>query len=243
MLIAFVLALQTAIATPPVESLGPGHPALRADRVRVGIDTLLVVLQPKAGPQRLIATLYRAIQRVHHGDHELFREVHYYDYGSDGTEYDTLEVDAHTLQMVRIIEVQGKDRTDLTYDGIHLRGVVAADGAARQVDTAAAPFFHDMMDDSFTGMYPFDSLKTFRVRELRPPEVQGRDIDFQAVGDTSLSTAVGLEPCIVVTRSGGVTMWVSRTDGHLVRLRVAVPDGGVAWRLPKRDLDWIDRPE
>lgn len=236
MLLAFIVALQT-VGSGPV--IGPGDRALRVNRVHLGVDTQLVVVQPKVGPLQIVATLYRTIDQVERNGSKLIRESHFYDYGNQGTEYDTLEVDARTLQMVRIVEIQGQDRNELTYDGKRLTGVVSTQGSSKQVDATPAPFFHDMMDDSFTGMYPLDSLFTFRVREIRPPDVAAREVQFRTVGRDSIRTTLGLESTMVVKRDSTVTMWVSRADGRLLRLRVDLPNGVVAWRLPKRDLGWI----
>lgn len=217
----------------------PGDRALRVNRVHLGVDTQLVVVQPKIGPLRIVATLYRTIDQIERNGSKLIRESHFYDYGAQGTEYDTLEVDARTLQMVRIVEIQGQDRNELTYDGKRLTGIVSTNGSSKEVDTASASFFHDMMDDSFTGMYPFDSLLTFRVREIRPPDVAAREVQFRITGRDSIRTTLGFESTLVVKRDSTVTMWVSKADGHLIRLRVDLPTGVVAWRLPKRDLAWI----
>jgi len=188
---------------------------------------------------RLVATLHRTIARIQASGQTVFRETHFYDYGKEGTEYDTLDVRAADLRLVRLVEVQGPDRNKLEFDGKRLIGFVSKTGVQQPVNLTVGPFFHDMMDDSFTAMYPFDSLTSFVVDEIRPPDLTIRTVRFQTQGRATLQSVSGPVDCITVARENDITMWVSAKDGHLVRLRWERPNGVTAWRLPLRDTAFI----
>ena len=53
----------------------------------------------------------------------------------------------------------------------------------------------------------------------------------------TLRTADGPVECLVIVRRGrDVTTWISKTVGHIVRMRWTNADGSVTWKMPGRDL-------
>jgi hypothetical protein len=63
---------------------------------------------------------------------------------------------------------------------------------------------------------------------------------YHVTGLTTLRTASGDVECVVVQESPTTVAWVSKADGHLVRLHWALPNGTAIWKLPTRDVPFID---
>ena len=236
--IALALPLLAAPALAQ-DTIVPGHPALRPDRVRLATDTIVVLLTPRDSAERLRTTLVRRIERVRVGSEELFRETQHYAMADGDVEVDTLEVSARSLAFRRLVEANRRTGTNsLRSDGARLTGVVAVpDSGQRSVDVPLVPFFHSIMDEAFIGTFPLDTGVTLRVPIVQPPSLEVHTVQFTVTGVETVQTADGPVECLVVKGpSPASTAWIARSDRHLVRLHWTTPNGLSVWKLPRRDV-------
>ncbi|HEX6537400.1 MAG TPA: hypothetical protein VF041_22655 [Gemmatimonadaceae bacterium] len=243
---ALAVALALPMAAVPAaalaqDTIAPGNPALRIDRVRLATDTIVVLITPTDSAERLGSTLVRRIERVRSGPEELFRETQHYLRANGDVEDDTLEMSARTLAFRRIVEVyEDTARNVVRSDGERLTGFVTfPDSGRREVSMPAVPFFHDMVDEAFIGALPLDSGVTILVPLIVPPRLDVHVLPFTVTGTETIRTADGPVACLVVKGPGKTTTaWLAATDHHLVRLRWTLPNGTSIWKLPKRDANF-----
>lgn len=250
--VAIAVALAVALTVPMFaapalaqDTIAPGNAALRADRVRLATDTIVVLITPRDSAERLGSTLVRRIERVRSGPEAMFRETQHYVRPNGEVEDDTLEMSARTLAFRRIVEVyrdsaQKLSQNVLRSDGEHLTGFVTfPDSGRREVSMPAVPFFHDMVDESFIGALPLDSGVTIQVPLIVPPRLGVYVRPFTVTGMAMVRTADGPVECLVVQGPGkATTAWIAATDHHLVRLHWTLPNGTSIWKLPKRDANF-----
>ena len=224
------------------DTVPPGSARLRPARVRLAGDTIVVLSTPPDGAQRVVARLWRHIDRVGRGAGAVFRETQRYEYDGGDVELDTLEMSARSLALRHIAERSTHTQNVLDVARGRMRGVVTpTDTSMASVDIAAPPAFHDMALEAFIGTLPLDPGGSVAVPIIRPPSTDVRIVvlDVATAPDT-LPTAQGPVVCLVVHRRGrDVTTWIARTDGHIVRMRWSSPDGSVTWKLPARDSAFV----
>lgn len=239
--VGVILALGAIRAAAAQRSVvRPGDARLQPARVRLGTDTIVVLVDPVRGSETSVATLVRRMARVPDGaGGDDLRETQHYVYGHGVVELDTLEVSAATLALRHIVERSTHTRNVLDVAHGRLRGIVTpTDSTVDRVDIAAPAAFHDMMLEAFTAAFPFSAGASLSLPTLRPPDTGIRIIDVDVSRSTqTLRTADGPVECLVVTRRGrDVATWISKADGHIVRMRWTNADGSVTWKLPARDV-------
>ena len=244
MSLIILLGLLAAIPRPAVAqgaAIEPGDARLRPERVRLATDTIVVLITPKDGTERTAATLIRTLARVDGSDGPMFRETQRYAYDAGSTEVDTLDVSATSLALRHIAEISTHTRNELDVVGSRLIGVVSpSDSTVARVDIARPLAFHDMMLEAFIGAFPLDPGSSLSIPVLRPPNTDVHVVDVDVSRTTEiLRTARGPLECLKISRRGRpVTTWLSRLDGHIVRLRWTTADGSTVWKLPAADVQF-----
>jgi hypothetical protein len=236
-LVAGTFFLSSARAAQAQSVIKPSDPRLRAERVRLATDTIVVIRTGADGKEEVLAKLVRRLDRVA-GLDTVFRETQRYLYGTGDIELDTLEVSVRTLELRHIAERSTHTANVLDLRAGRLEGSVTPTDTTREpIDIPAPPVFHDMMLEAFIGVFPLDPGTALSIPTIRPPGVETRTIDVDVSrAPVVLQTADGPVECLVVTRRGRpVTEWIARRDGHVVRMRWATSDGATIWKLPARD--------
>jgi len=241
-IISCCLALTLAASPSIAQTIVPGSPLLRTDRIQPYTDSISLVLIPKDSVQRIAGTLVRQVQMARDSGIAVFRETQVYTLATGRTEVDTLDVRASTLETVRVVEINPAAKHDLRFHGGRLTGTVwSADSGFKAVDTQlGAAFFHGMVTESLLAAFPIAPNATLQVPVGETPHVMVHSVTFRVTGTTTLRTAAGAVACLVVQESPTTVAWVSRTSGRLVRLHWTLPDGTAIWKLPTRDVPLLD---
>lgn len=239
-IISLLYALLTAAPAFAQQTIAPGDASLRPDRVRPFTDTLVILFAPRDSAQRVYGTLVRRIERTQSNGMPIFRETQHYTLES-GDEVDTLDVSAATLAPLRVVEVGVKSRHTIELNGARLTGTVwSADSGEQAIDAPLPrPFFHGMMTEAFIAALPFSGGSTTRFPVAETPRPDVRMAEFRVTGSARVQTAEGPVDCFVVQESKVTTGWVSKADGHLVRLHWVLPNGTDVWKLPRRDVPYL----
>jgi hypothetical protein len=234
-------ALLLAAPAMAQQTVAPGDPSLHPDRIRSFTDTLALLKTPRDSSRRLLGTLVRRVERTRWNGIPIFRETQHYDL-ENWDEIDTLDVSATTLAPLRVIEISTKSGHALDFSGERMTGTVwSADSGKHAVDAPLpAPFFHGMMTEAFIAALPLDGRSSVPLSVAETPEIDVHTAEFRVTGSVVLHTAKGPVDCFVVRESERTTGWVSKADGHLVRLHWTTPDGSEIWKLPKRDVPYLD---
>lgn len=238
-----ICLLSALLITAPAmaqQTVAPGDSSLRPDRVRPFTDTLVLLFTPRDSAQRVYGTLVRRVERAQWRGIPIFRETQHYALES-GDEVDTLEVSAATLAPLRVVEIGAKSRHTIELNGARMTGTVwSADSGERAIDALLPePFFHGMMTEAFIAALPFAAGSTTRLPVAETPHPNVRMAEFRVTGSARLQTAEGPVDCFVVQESKVTTGWVSKADGHLVRLHWVLPNGTDIWKLPRRDVPYL----
>lgn len=236
--IAVLLTASTATA----QTVVPGSPLLHPERIHRHTDSISLVLIPKDSGQRIAATLVRRVEDARDSGVAVLRETQNYTFATGGTEVDTLDVVAATLEPMRIVQMNATSGQDLRFHDGRLTGTAwSADSGRKAVDIPlGAPFFHDLMTESFLAAFPLAPDSELRLPVSNTPDVAVRMAAYHVTGTTTLRTATGAVECLVVQESPTTRAWVSRADGHLVRLHWTLPNGTAIWKLPTRDVPYLD---
>jgi hypothetical protein len=239
-----IYLLSALLATAPVmaqEAVAPGDTSLRADRIRPFTDTLVLLKTPRDSTQRLLGTLVRSVERTRWNGMPILRETQHYAL-EHWDEIDTLDVSAATLAPLRVIEISTKNGHALDFSGKRMTDTVwSADSGRRAVDAPLPePFFHGMMTEAFIAALPLAEGSTIPLSVAETPDLDVHTAEFRVTGSVVLQTAKGPVDCFVVRESERTTGWVSKADGHLIRLHWTTPDGSEIWKLPKRDMPYLD---
>ena len=239
-LLYLLFALTTASPTMAQQTIAPGSPSLRPDRIRPFTDTLVLLFTPRDSAQRVYGTLVRRVERARSHGIPIFRETQHYRLES-GDEVDTLDVSATTLTPMRIVEILAKRRHALELNGGRITGTAwSADLGERTIDAPLpTPFFHGMMTEAFIAALPLADGSTIHLPVAETPDAKVRMAEFRVTGSARLHTAQGPVDCFVVQESKVTTGWVSKADGHLVRLHWTLPNGTDIWKLPRRDVPYL----
>lgn len=230
------------------QTITPGSPTLRPDRIHTYTDSISLVLVPRNSAQRIAGSLVRRVAIARESSTPVFRETQHYSLASGGTEDDTLDVATATLAPMRIFENNASGGHDLRFHDGRLTGTVwSADSGRRTVDIPVpSAFFHGMMTEAFLAAFPLMPAGTLRLPVAETPGASVRMAEFRVTDTTTLRTANGSVDCLVVQESPTTVAWVSRADGHLVRLHWTLPNGTAIWKLPTRDVPFLithDRTE
>ena len=240
--VIFILSALLA-ATPAMaqNAVAPGDSSLRADRIRSFTDTLVLLKTPRDSARRLLGTLVRRVEGTRWNGIPIFRETQHYEL-ENWDEVDTLDVSAATLAPLRVVEINTKSGHTLDFSGKRMTGTVwSADSGEHAVDAPLpAPFFHGMMTEAFIAALPLDEGSSVPLSVAETPDIDVHTAEFRVTGSVVLHTAQGPVECLVVRESERSTGWVSKADGHLVRLHWTTPDGSEIWKLPKRDLPYLE---
>lgn len=239
-LICLLFVLLTTAPARAQKAIAPGDPSLHADRIRPFTDTIALLKTPRDSAQRLLGTLVRRVERTQSKGVPIFRETQHYVL-ENWDEVDTLDVSAATLAPLRIVEISTKSGHTLDLGGRRMTGTVwSADSGKRAVDAPLpAPFFHGMMTEAFIAALPLAEGSTLPLSVAETPDIEVRTAEFRVTGSAILHTAGGPVECFVVREGERTTAWVSKADGHLVRLHWTTPDGTEIWKLPKRDVPYV----
>lgn len=240
LLSCLVLALT---ASPCIaQTIAPGSPLLRPDRIHTYTDSITLVLVPRDSAQRIAGTLVRRVAMARDSSTLVFRETQHYSLASGGTEDDTLDVAAATLAPMRIFENNSSGGHDLRFHDGRLTGTVwSADSGRRTADVPLpSAFFHGMMTEAFLAAFPLAPAGTLSLPVAETPGAKVRMAEFRVSDTTTLRTAQGNVDCLVVKESPTTIAWVSRIDGHLVRLHWTLPNGTGIWKLPTRDVPFLN---
>ena len=247
--IARVLLCLTSVtgAADAQRSVVPGDPALRAERVRIALDTIVLLRAPRDSTERVSSILYRRIERVGGSNGALLRETQRYEShepSRPGMSYDTLEVEALTLRPVRAFFSGGGMSYDVRFRGLTMDGsLTTADSGSRSVHrTLAAAAFPGIMQEAFIAAFPLEAIgSTFTVPVMNAPGVEVRQARFEVARTDTLRTASGPVPSFLVASAGGhVEFWVAVDDGRLLRMHWTLPDGTSMWKLPEHDANLRD---
>ncbi|HEY7896348.1 MAG TPA: hypothetical protein VIC24_15715 [Gemmatimonadaceae bacterium] len=235
---AVVVAASSAVA----QTVVPGSPLLHPGRIHPYTDSISLVLIPKDSAQRIAGTLVRRVEEARDSGVAVFRETQDYTSAAGGSEVDTLDVVAATLEPMRIVQINATSGQDLRFHDGRLTGTAwSADSGRTAVDIPlGAPFFHGLMTESFLAAFPLTPDSTLRLPVSNTPEVAVRMAAYHVTGTTALRTATGTVACLVVQESPTTVAWVSKADGHLVRLHWMLPNGTAIWKLPTRDVPYLD---
>lgn len=236
------LALTIAASPSSGQTVVPGSPLLRLDRIHPYTDSISLVLVPRDSAARVAGTLVRELAIARVRGEPVFRETQHYSYASGHFEDDTLDVATATLEPVRIFENNASSGHDLRFHDGRLSGAVwSADSGRRAVDVPlASAFFHGMMTEAFLAAFPLIPNGTLRLPVAETPRAQVHMLSLRVTDTTTLRTANGRVGCLVVQESPTAVAWVSRADGHLVRLHWTLPNGTAIWKLPTRDVPFLD---
>jgi len=236
------LAVTLAASPALAQTVVPGSPLLRLDRIHPYTDSISLVVIPKDSAQRITGTLVRRVRVARDSGVAVFRETQDYSLATGATEVDTLDVSAATLEPMRVVQIGATSSHDLRFHDGRLTGTVwSADSGRRAVDTPlGAPFFHGLMTESFLAAFPLAPDSTLRLPVSDTPDVTVRMAAFHVTGTTTLRTADGAVECLVVQVSPATVAWVSKSDGRLVRLHWTLPNGTEIWKLPTRDIQFLD---
>jgi len=238
----FCLAALFAASPSMAQIITPGSPLLRTDRIHPYTDTISLIAIPKDSAQRTFGTLVRRVEAAHDGGVAVFRETQRYALVTGEVEVDTLDVSAATLEPMRVFEADASSGHDLRFHDGRLTGIRwSADSGRRAIDKPlGAIFFHGMMKEAFLAALPLAPKRTLRLPVAETPDPQVRMAEFWVTGMASLRTADGTVECLVVQESPTTVAWVSKSDGRLVRLHWTLPNGTAMWKLPTRDVPFLD---
>lgn len=241
----FYLALMFAASPSMAQTVTPGSPLLRPDRIHPYTDSISLVAIPKDSAQRIIGTLVRRVRVARDSGVAVFRETQEYTFATGETEVDTLDVSAATLEPMRVFESNGTRGDDVRFHDGRITGAVwSADSGRSTIDIPlGAPFFHEMMTESFLAALPLAADSTLRLPVAKTPDATVRMAAFHVTGTTSLRTATGVVECLVVQESPTTVAWVSKSDGRLVRLHWTLPNGTAVWKVPTRDVPFLERQD
>lgn len=236
------LALVLAASPSAAQSIQPGSRLLRMDRIHPYTDSISLVLIPKDSAQRIAGTLVRRVVAARASGVAVFRETQRYTLATGKTEVDTLDVNASTLESMRVVEINAAASQDLRLRDGRLTGVVwSADSGRTRVDTPlGAAFFHSMVTESLLAAFPLAPNRTLQLPVADTPGVTVHLATFRVTGTTTLRTAAGAVKCLVVQESPSTVAWVSSASGRLVRLHWTLPNGTGIWKLPTRDVPFLD---
>lgn len=243
MRIAWSCLAVTLAASPSVaQTVTPGSPLLRPDRIHPYTDSISLVAIPKDSAQRIAGTLVRRVRVARDSGVAVFRETQDYTFATGETEVDTLDVSAETLEPMRVVHVGATSGHDLRFHDGRITGAVwSADSGRAMIDVPlGAPFFHEAMTESFLAALPLAPDSTLRLPVADTPDPTVRMAAFHVTGTTMLRTASGVVECLVVQESPTTVAWVSKSDGRLLRLRWTLPNGTSIWKLPTRDIPFLD---
>src|SRR5579872_4415937 len=154
--LAALLSIAIATSANAQQLLHPGDTAFAPARVRLDVDTIVVLVTPPDSLERLSVTLVRRLERVEAYGQAIYRETQRYQQPDGAFTLDTLDVSARTLAPLRYFTWSKSGWSDVRIDGAHITGEVAShDSAAWQIDsTAREPFLVSMMNESFIAAYP-----------------------------------------------------------------------------------------
>jgi len=239
------LAVALAASPSMAQIIVPGSPLLRPDRVHPYTDSISLLVIPKDSAQRIGGTLVRRVQVARDSGIAVFRETQDYAFASGEIEVDTLDVSAATLEPMRVVQITGTSTHDLRFHDGRLTGTAwSADSGSRTVDIPlGAAFFHGLMTESFLAAFPLAVDSTLHLPVSDTPDVSVRMAAFHVTGSAMLRTAAGAVECFVVQEPPTTLAWVSKADGRVVRLHSMLPDGTAIWRLPTRDIPFLDEQE
>jgi len=238
----FCVAAVFAASPSMAQTIIPGSPLLRPDRIHPYTDTISLVAIPKDSAQRIAGTLVRRVRSARDSGVAVFRETQEYTYATGETEVDTLDVSAVTLEPMRVVQIDNATSGhDLRFHDGRLTGAVwSADSGRAMVDTPlGAAFFHGLTTESFLAAFPLAPDSTMRLPVSNTPDVSVRMAAFHVTGTETLRTAAGAVECLVVRESPTTVAWVSKADGRLVRLHWTLPNGTEIWKLPTRDIPFL----
>ncbi|HKV51905.1 MAG TPA: hypothetical protein VJO52_11960 [Gemmatimonadaceae bacterium] len=241
-LIVSCVAMMLGASSATAQTVVPGSPLLRPGRIHPYTDSISLVLIPKDSAQRVAGTLVRRVEEARDGGVAVFRETQEYTLAAGGTEVDTLDVVAATLEPMRIVQINATSGQDLRFHDGRLTGTAwSADSGRKTIDIPlGAPFFHRLMTESFIAAFPLAPDSTLRLPVSKTPDVAVRMAAYRVTGTTTLRTAAGAVECLVVQESPTTVAWVSKADGRLVRLHRMLPNGTAIWKLPTRDVPFLD---
>lgn len=241
-LVWFCLAAMLAASTSQAQTITPGSPLLRVDRIHPYADSITLVLVPKDSAQRVFGTLIRRVQLARDSNVAVFRETQDYTYDGGQTETDTMDVSAATLEPMRVFESNGARGDDVRFHDSRLTGTAwSPDSGRRAIDAPfGAAFFHGMTTEAFLAAFPLALDSTLHLPVGETPDAHVRMAEFRVTGERMLRTAVGEVECLVVQESPTTVAWVSKADGRLVRLHWTLPNGATVWKLPTRDVPFLD---
>ena len=236
------LTLMFAASPSMAQTIAPGSPLLRPDRIQPYTDSISLVVIPQDSAQRIAGTLVRRLQMASDSGIAVFRETQLYTFATGKTEADTLDVSAATLEAMRVVESNAAASHDLRFHGGRLTGSVwSADSGRRAVDRPlGVAFFHGMATESLLAAFPLAPNATLQLPVGETPDVTVHLATFRVTGTTTLRTATGAVECLVVQESPTTVAWVSRGSGRLVRLHWTLPNGTAIWKLPTRDIPFLD---
>jgi hypothetical protein len=215
-------------------AITPGDASLRVDRIRLATDTILVLARKPRGDEQLITTLVRQVDRP---SDDVVRVVQRYESPDGEWEADTLEVSAQTLALRRSVEIGATTWRSLRFDGKRLTGTFASEGANPSViDMTPGPFFPEAATEVFIGAYPLAPGSRIAFPEMGSTNLRIERATLAVDSATAIATADGWIDCLVAHGPARETLWLARSDGHLLREQWTERDGTVVWKIPRRDL-------
>ncbi len=204
-----------------------------------GVDTFQLLVRQPDGGERSISRLIRSVERTGTGHWRIVQR-----YTSDGGEnVDTSVVRAGDLAPVSYVAVLQDAEQRFQFDGTVVQGTVSPkDSASRDVHfTFDVPVFNSVVDEEVIRALPLTPGLVAIIEGYNPPWPPApRPTVIRVTGTTTVQTAAGLVDAWEISYAGGgapTTLWLSRRDGRLLRLRSVLRQGAVFWKIPVRDLD------
>jgi hypothetical protein len=215
-------------------AITPGDASLRVDRVRLATDTILVLARKPKSDEQVITTLVRQVERP---SDDILRVVQRYESPDGEWEVDTIDVNAQTLALRRSVEIGATTWRSLRFDGKRLTGTFASDGAKPEIiDMAVGPFFPEVATEVFIGTYPLRPGSAITFPELGSTNLKVQRATLAVDSASAIATADGWIDCLVAHGPAQETLWLARSDGHLLREQWTERDGTIVWKIPRRDV-------
>jgi hypothetical protein len=229
------------LATCVQQVITPGDASLRADRIRLATDTIVVVAWKSKGDEQPITTLVRRVERP---SDDLLRVIQRYESPDGEWEVDTIDVNARTLALRRSVEVGATTWRSLRFDGQRLTGTFSSEGAKpSMIDMTPGPFFPELATEVFVGAFPLPLGAGIAFPAMASSNLAVHRATLAVDSATAIVTADGWIDCLVAHGPARETLWLARSDGHLLREQWTERDGTVVWKLPRRDILFLREGE
>lgn len=226
----------TQVSFTQTRGLEVGDPLVNTARLAERADTLQL-LRYRDKQEMPVARLFRSRRVEWQAGKDVFVIVQRYASGN----VDTSIAIKETLMPVYYSEyVQGKVKTiRFSPNRMFIRTTHGDSTTESGLDTRK-PLFNAITDDELIESLPLkeDYRATWSAVS---PTLRVAEIQIEVEGSSLIKTAHGILDTWLVKYNAGAaptTMWVSKTDGHILWLKAELRDGSEFWKIPVHDLDF-----